>query len=135
MKKNDIILAAAIFLFAGLLSAIIFFSGNERGSFVTVTIDKKVYGTYSLGENQDITIDTEFGHNVLHIENGSVSMTEADCPDGYCKRQGKISTEKETIVCLPHKLVVEIRGTNTDDGQTEEQTDGQTDEDYDILVK
>lgn len=135
MKRNDCILAAAIFLFAGLLSVIFFLSGNEQGNYVTVTVDKKVYGTYSLDETQDIEIHTEFGHNVLHVENGSVYMAEADCPDGYCKRQGKISTEKETIVCLPHKLVVEIRGTNTDDGQTEEQTDGQTGEDYDILVK
>ena len=62
-------------------------------------------------------------------------MTEADCPDGYCKRQGEISTEKETIVCLPHKLVVEIQGAKPNGGRTEEQTDGQTGEDYDILVK
>lgn len=124
MKKNDYILAAFIFLFAGLLSAIIFVSGNERGNFVTVTVDKKVYGTYSLSENQDIEIDTEFGHNLLHIENGSVSMTEADCPDGYCKRQGEISTEKEAIVCLPHKLIVEI-----------ESADEQNEEDYDFLVR
>ena len=35
-------------------------------------------------------------------------MEEADCPDGYCKEQGHISKNKQTIVCLPHKLVVEI---------------------------
>ena len=126
MKRNDCILAAAIFLFAGLLSVMFFLSGNEQGNYVTVTVDKKVYGTYPLDETQDIEILTEFGHNNLHVENGTVCMTEADCPDGYCKRQGAISTEKEAIVCLPHKLVVEIRAT-TDDG-------GPAGEDYDLLV-
>lgn len=135
MKRNDCILAAAIFLFAGLLSVMFSLSGNEQGNYVTVTVDKKVYGTYLLDETQDIEILTEFGHNNLHVENGTVCMTEADCPDGYCKRQGEISTEKETIVCLPHKLVVEIQGAKPNGGRTEEQTDGQTGEDYDILVK
>lgn len=124
MKKNDYILAAAIFLFAGLLSVVLFLSGNERGNIITVTVDKKVYGTYSLEENQYIEIDTEFGRNVLCIENGRVYMTEADCPDGYCKKQGEISTEKESIVCLPHKLIVEI-----------ESADEPTEEDYDLLVR
>lgn len=135
MKRNDCILAAAIFLFAGLLSVMFFLSGNEPGNYVTVTVDKTVYGTYPLDETQDIEIHTEFGHNVLHVENGSVCMTEADCPDGYCKRQGEISTWKQTIVCLPHKLVVEIQEAKPDGGQAEEQSGGQIDEDYDILVK
>ena len=53
MKRNDCILAAAIFLFAGLLSVMFFLSGNEQGNYVTVTVDKKVYGTYPLDETQD----------------------------------------------------------------------------------
>lgn len=35
-------------------------------------------------------------------------MEEANCPDGYCEEQGKISGHTQTIVCLPHKLVVEV---------------------------
>ena len=35
-------------------------------------------------------------------------MEEANCPDGYCEEQGKINGRTQTIVCLPHKLVVEV---------------------------
>ena len=41
-------------------------------------------------------------------EDGKAYMEEANCPDGYCEEQGKISGHTQTIVCLPHKLVVEI---------------------------
>ena len=79
-----------------------------------VTVDGEVYGTYSLAENQTVKIQTGHGTNVLVIENGSVHMEEADCPDGYCKRQGTISRVNETIVCLPHKPVAEVES----DGST-----------------
>lgn len=126
MKKNDIILAAVIILFAMLFSLAQFLTGNERGSLVTITVDGKLYGTYSLDEEQDIEIDTSLGHNRIRIKDGKVFMLEADCPDGYCKKQGKIVMEKETIVCLPHKLIVEI--------QTTDDTDN-ADNDYDILIR
>ena len=41
-------------------------------------------------------------------------MEEADCPDGYCEEQGKINNRTQTIVCLPHKLVVKIKTENDD---------------------
>ena len=35
-------------------------------------------------------------------------MKEADCPDQICVRHKAISKSGESIVCLPHKVVVEI---------------------------
>ena len=37
-------------------------------------------------------------------------MTEANCGDHTCVRMGRISRAGEAIVCLPHRLVVEIVG-------------------------
>ena len=42
------------------------------------------------------------------IENGKVKMKEADCPDQICVHHRAISKNRETIVCLPNKVVVEI---------------------------
>ena len=108
MKKKDLILAGAVLLLAGILALAL---------RLPKTVDGEVYGTYSLAENQTVKIQTGHGTNVLVIENGSVHMEEADCPDGYCKRQGTISRVNETIVCLPHKLVAEVEsdGSTTDD--------------------
>ena len=37
-------------------------------------------------------------------------MEEADCPDLLCVHQKAISKEGESIICLPNKVVVTIRG-------------------------
>ena len=38
------------------------------------------------------------------------AVAEANCGDHTCVRTGKISREGEVIVCLPHRLTVEIQG-------------------------
>ena len=53
--------------------------------------------------------DTDTGFiNTLVIENGKADMISADCPDKLCVKQHAISSNGETIVCLPNKVVVEI---------------------------
>lgn len=58
----------------------------------------------------DITIETEEGYNIIHVEHGQISVSEADCPDQICVRQGAISDSIIPIACLPHRLVIEIVG-------------------------
>ncbi len=45
-------------------------------------------------------------YNVVEICDGKASVTEADCPDKLCVGQREISGNGESIICLPHKLVV-----------------------------
>ena len=44
----------------------------------------------------------------MEIQDGEVSMRKADCPDQICKNHKPICKSGETIVCLPHKAVIEI---------------------------
>ena len=48
-------------------------------------------------------------HNILVIKDGRADMTDADCPDRICVNHRPVSQEGETIVCLPHKVVVEVK--------------------------
>lgn len=75
---------------------------------VCISEDGEVWGIWPLDQDREIEVDGEKGHNRVCIQDGSVYMEEADCPDGYCMRQGHIRSALETIVCLPHGLVVEI---------------------------
>ena len=47
-------------------------------------------------------------------------MERADCPDQVCVRQGAVRYNGESIVCLPHRLIVSIEGgvENGVDGST-----------------
>lgn len=109
MNKRDGILVLVLLVLAG-VSYLVFASGTStEGNQVVITIDGTVYGSYPLNQNKEIEIKTENGLNTVIIEEGKVYMKDADCPDQYCVKQGKISHSKETLVCLPHKLVVEVR--------------------------
>ena len=57
------------------------------------------------------TVESETGTNVIAAENGRIRVTDADCPDGTCIRQGWISSGTAPIICLPHRLVIKLIST------------------------
>ncbi len=80
------------------------------GSRVVITCDGEVYGEYSLNENQEILIQTQWGENRIVIENQTVKMKSASCPDKLCVHMSPISEETPgVIVCLPNKVIVECK--------------------------
>ena len=117
MKKKDIIFLVVVFIGLAGIAAGFYLTHQDTGASVEVIVDGAIYGTYPLEKDQTIEVTEGEFHNVIRIEDGQAYMEEADCPDGYCKRQGTISRVNETIVCLPHKLVAEVEsdGSTTDD--------------------
>ena len=49
------------------------------------------------------------------VENGTVRVSENDCPGGDCMRTGAISRAGQSIVCMPGRVVVKIIGEETPD--------------------
>ncbi|MBQ9155690.1 MAG: NusG domain II-containing protein [Eubacterium sp.] len=76
------------------------------------------------GKDRPVVNTGDGWENILKIEDGRVSMVKADCPDKICVDHKPIRNVGETIVCLPHKLVVEI----IDEGGVE-QTD------FDVIAR
>ena len=115
---RDAVFLGGLFL-SGILLTIGIYLFSQMGESVCITIDGTVYGTYSLNEDREIPVE-QGGTviNVVQIEHGSVRMEQATCPDELCIRQGAISRERQTIVCLPHKLVVEVYGNHEQEYDT-----------------
>ena len=110
IRKADIILFFAL-IAAAVLSAVLFaYSASGNAGQAVITLDGKPYGTYSLFENQEIQIQSSAGTNVVLIEDGNVRMKYSDCHNQICVEHAPISRSGESIICLPHKLVVEVRG-------------------------
>lgn len=107
MRKNDWILIVVILIFAGLGFLIYMSLGKQDVGLVKVTVDGELFGTYSLVKEQEIEINDT---NHLIIKDGQADMIEADCPDQICVDHKTISKNKETIICLPNKVIVEIVG-------------------------
>jgi len=103
MKKSDWILAGFI-LAAALAVFLLYFAGSEGDvRSLTIRIDDQVYGNYDLNEDQIIVINDT---NTLEIKEGKAVMIHADCPDQLCVHQKAISKNRESIICLPNKVVV-----------------------------
>ena len=107
MKRADIILAAVILAAAFLFLGWRQFTRTE-GNTVVVTVDGKETARFALDREVDVQLDGAGGVNRLVIHDGLAEVTDADCPDRLCVKESSIRYSGETIVCLPHKLVVRI---------------------------
>ena len=113
MKKTNLIwgLIFAALVAVGLLTY--FLLGRGAGTVAVVSVDGEEIERVDLTKvraPRDLEIDTEYGHNTVHIEPGAISVTEADCPDHICMLQGKLTGEGIPIVCMPHRLIIYIEG-------------------------
>ncbi len=112
--KNDlyiILVAAAVALIAFLARGIT----QKEGDYVSVSVDGETVGTFPMNEDTEYEIQGVGGVNLLVIEDGECFIREADCPDELCVKQGKISRKGESVICLPHKVVVGIEGEGVDE--------------------
>lgn len=107
IKKSDIILLASVILIA-IFALTYIMSTRNPGARVKISIDGEVVETFELSEDREHQVTTEKGKNVIMIKNGNVDVIEADCPDKICVKHTNIKNAGETIICLPHKLVIEI---------------------------
>lgn len=60
-------------------------------------------------DGQIIKIPGIVGECILVIKDGEANMQEADCPNQICVHHSPISHKGETIVCLPNRVIVEIK--------------------------
>jgi len=107
IKKADILLLVLL-LALGVLSIVLTRTDNLSKPQVEISIDGKVYKTVSLEKDQEITIDNEYGKNVVVIKDSKVYVKEANCAGGDCIEMNPISRGGQMIMCLPHKLLISI---------------------------
>ena len=108
IKKADIILSIAIIV-AGAVLFLTFNLLSVSGSLVVITVEGEVFGEYSLNDDLEIEVQTKLGYNNVQIKDGSVKVLSASCPDKYCVSHISIDKTGQTIVCLPHKMIIEIK--------------------------
>lgn len=115
-SKTWIVIFAAVLVICAAAFLLLKGSGGH-GTVAVIRVDGEIYKKINLDAvtvAYDMEIKTEFGYNKLHIEHDGISVTEADCRDHICMDQGKVSQAGVPIVCLPHRLTIEIEGDDID---------------------
>lgn len=120
MKKGDFVVVLLL-----LISSIIFLfflsntSNNNHNIYASIQLDGKEIRRVDFNSNEigeKIRIDSKYGYNILEVGDKKIRSIESDCKEKIHIKQGWISKPGQVLVCLPHKLVVEIK---TDDEQVE----------------
>ena len=107
MKKKETIFIGTLLVISLILCVFVYVVPHGKYGSIQITVNGELYGTYSLGKDQVISIgDT----NVCEIKNGEVKMTDADCPDHLCMKQPAVGSAGGFIVCLPNKVVIKGEG-------------------------
>lgn len=107
MKKGDVV----VIILALLMSFIPYFYIKGQGkAYVYIMVDGQAYRNIPLTEQkQELTIETPNGYNTIVIENKGVAVTDANCHDHICEEFGIKKQIGDIIVCLPHKVYIEIK--------------------------
>ena len=66
------------------------------------------YQALPLSEDTTVTVTGSLGTNIIEVANGRVRCLESDCSNQTCVKQGWVSGRGQTVVCLPHKLIVQV---------------------------
>ena len=91
------------------IGASLFVMGGEDAAQARITSDGKTIRILDLHIDQQFTVETDHGYNVVTVKDGKIAVTEASCPDHYCMDRGFCSKGAQ-IVCLPNLLVIRFTG-------------------------
>ena len=115
MKTKYWIILLATVLILTAVSGIFLLSPAENAARAQILSQGKILRIVDLSIDQEFTVTTADGHNVVTVKDGKIAVTEANCPDHYCMDRGFVGGGTP-IVCLPNRLVIEFLGPQEVDG-------------------
>lgn len=116
MKRADFLLLTAVVCTGAILLLVVALTAHT-GEIVQIRVAGQIVRSFPLSENRTYEITgVNGGTNLLVIRDGAAWIEEADCPDALCVGMGRIRRVGQSVVCLPHKVVVEIVGAADDTG-------------------
>jgi len=113
MKRGDYKIIIGILVIVLGAYGFVFYKGlSTDDKILTITQDQEILYEFKINEsyNKIIKIEKDNTYNHVHIEQGQVWIEEANCLNQVCVNHKSIDTIGETIVCIPHKLILEIKG-------------------------
>ena len=113
--KKDII-SIAVIIAASVIAAFIAFTTSHEGSTMVITVSGEEYGRYPIDTDRVITVDTGSGIIEITINNGEAYVSYADCPQGICAHHKPVSRSGESIICVPHEVVISIESEDSEGG-------------------
>ena len=106
--KKDILIMTGLLTAAIAAFFIVPVIYGTGGDMAGVYMDGKLYASYDLKDSQRYHIPVGDEYNEVLIEHGKVRVSSSSCKNQVCVNHSPISKNGESIICLPHKLVIRI---------------------------
>lgn len=116
LTRGDLVVAGVTLVAAGLLAWGVWGSGGrpavDGGAAVAPTaVVQNADGFYRalpLDRDARVTVEGSLGTNVIEVAEGRVRCAESDCGNQVCVQTGWVGSPGEMVVCLPHRLTVQV---------------------------
>lgn len=116
-NKIAVIITALLCLIFGVsLFAVLYPAHNGTGCIADIYQDGELLCSVPLDGSHTLYRFSVIGEdgcsNEIEVRPHSIGIISADCPDKLCVHQGFIESPGLPIVCLPNKLVIQLRETD-----------------------
>lgn len=110
IKPGDL-LVTIILLIASFVPFYTLLSPKKESNSVTAIIKVNNRQVKKLPLDHDVIWKYRHGNklNVIQVKDHKIKIIDANCKDQICVKEGWKSKSEETIVCLPHKFLVELK--------------------------
>jgi hypothetical protein len=83
-----------------------------------VQVAGKTVATFSLKEDDDRTETVQSGDLSFQVRlyRGQIAIVKIDCPDQICVKTGYIGKTGQSIICLPNRVSILMKGINNGEG-------------------
>lgn len=111
MNKNDVKLIIGIIILT-IIPLAIFSAKDQEGEKVAhIYYQNELIQTIDLTKNEkkEYIVKGENGPVVIEVDEEKIRVKQEESPLHICSKQGYIQNSTETIVCLPNKIVIQIK--------------------------
>ncbi len=104
MKKWDFIIIFSTIAMSLTIFLCITLIGST-GETITISQNNSIVYEGRLSVNKQVKLST----NTVEIKDGKVKMDYSTCKNQICVKHRHISKKDESIICLPNKVIIEIK--------------------------
>ena len=112
-RKGDILAIVLVAVLAVFVAACFLPKNSAEPVIAEVYQHGQLLKTLALDQDCSFNVDGDYS-NTITVKNGSVSITQSDCPGEDCVHSGAIRSSGRSIVCLPNEVEVRVVAQNSD---------------------
>jgi hypothetical protein len=114
MKKADIILVAAVLAVFGVFCFWRAFAPSGENLTAEVYVNGEMTAAVDISQNRRHYFNGAYFPFVLECRDGAVAVIETPCPNQICVKTGFAGKNGFSIVCVPNKVSILIKGGERD---------------------